>query len=251
MPKPAGDAVFCASAGESVFAGPAALAGAAGKGALGALAVAAESAPEVVPLPGSSVNSNSSNPSKSSEWDSKGDFSVNTADVPVIPAASASLNASANRSGSPAPSRLSGLIMSSTSPPGLACRDPACAGPLDDDGVVLTGTLPSMGASTGRSASGSKTGRDAASIISSLDDASSNTNQPSTERARPRSLVRSSARWLFTRCAYLSNAGPAKPRDGSHNGQPKSQTVTPVTLNLRHPPGPPGSSGGLRSRGGR
>ena len=140
--------------------------------------------------------------------------------------------------------------MSSARSPGLACRDPACAGPLDDDGVVLTGTLPSMGASTGRSASDSKTGRDAASIISSLDDASSNTNQPSTERARPRSLVRSSARWLFTRCAYLSNAGPAKPRDGSHNGQPKSQTVTPVTLNLRHPPGPLGSSGGLRSHGG-
>lgn len=264
IPNPAGEVVLWASMDESAFGGAAALAGAAGEGVLGAVAVAAgsadpsggrtslaaESAPEVAPFPGSSVNSNSSNPSKSSDSGSKGDFAVTAADVPVIPAASASLNASAKRSGSPAPSRLSGLSISSAGSSGLIRRDPALAGPLDDDGAVPTGTLPSMGASTGRSVSGSKMGRDAASIISSLVDTSSNANQSSTERTRPKSLVGSSAPRPFTRCAYLSNAGPAKPRDGSHNGEPKSQTVTPVTLKLRQPERGPERSIRPRSNGG-
>ena len=236
IPNPAGEVVLWASRDESVFGTATALAGAAG-----------ESAPEVAPFPGSSVNSNSSNPSKSSDSGSRSDLSVTAADIPVIPAASASRNASAKRSGSSAPSRLSGLSISSAGLSGLTCRDPALVGPLDDDGAVPTGTLPSMGSSTGRSVSGSKTGRDAASIISSLVDASSNTNQSSTERARPKSLVGSSAPRPFTRCAYLSNAGPAKPRDGSHNGEPKSQTVTPVTLKLRQPERDPERSLRLRS----
>ena len=264
IPNPAGEVVLWGSTDESVFGTAAALAGAAGEGGLGAVAVAAgsadpsggrtslaaESAPEVAPFPGSSVNSNSSNPSKSSDSGSKSDLSVTAADVPVIPAASASLNASAKRSGSSAPSRLSGLSISSAGLSGLTCRDPALVGPLDDDGAVPTGTLPSMGSSTGRSVSGSKTGRDAASIISSLVDASSNTNQSSTEWARPKSLVGSSAPRPFTRCAYLSNAGPRKPRDGSHNGESKSQTVTPVTLKLRQPERDPGRSLRPRSTGG-
>ena len=250
MPNPAGEGAFWVSAtalaggtGEEAL-GEAARAAASAAPCGGFTSLAAESAPEVAPFPGSSVNSNSSNPSKSSESGSKGDLSVTAADVPVIPAASASLNASARRSGSP-PSKLSGSIISSTSSSELAWRDPAWV--LDDDGAVPTGTLPSMGASTGRSASGSKMGRDAASIISSLVDASSNTNQSSTERARPRSLVESSAPWLFTRWAYLSNASPAKPRDGSHNGQPESQTVTLVTLKLRQPERACVRSTGLRS----
>jgi hypothetical protein len=195
MPKPAGETVFRASGKESAVV-TAALAGVAGEAALGGAAeaadsavpcgcfasLAAEPAAEGAPFPGSSVSSNSSNPSKSSESGSKGDFSVTAAEVPGIPAASASLNASARRSGSPAPSRLSGLIISSASSLGRACRDPVWAGPLDDEGAVPTGTQPSMGASTGRSVSGSKMGRDAASIISSLVDTSSNQiNRPRNE----------------------------------------------------------------------
>ena len=190
IPKPAGEGELWASEVEAAF-----VEGGAGAGtALGALAVVAESftvpcagfiswaavaAPEIVPSSGSSVDSNWSNPSKSSESDSYDGAA--TPDVPGIPAAAASLRASARRSGSPSPSRLSGSISSSPSGSGPACRDSGCAGPPDDDGVVPTGTLPSMGASTGRSVSGSKTGRDAASIISSLVDAASNANLPSTE----------------------------------------------------------------------
>ena len=190
IPKPAGEGELWASEVEAAF-----VEGGAGAGtALGALAVVAESftvpcagfislaaaaAPEIVPSSGSSVDSNWSNPSKSSESDSYDGAA--TPDVPGIPAAAASLRASARRSGSPSPSRLSGSISSSPSGSGPACRDSGCAGLPDDDGVVPTGTLPSMGASTGRSVSGSKTGRDAASIISSLVDAASNANLPSTE----------------------------------------------------------------------
>jgi hypothetical protein len=205
IPKPAGEGELWASEAGATFVG-----GAAGAGtALGALAAVAEpfavpcagctslaaaAAPEIVPSSGSSVDSNWSNPSKSSESDSYDGPAA--ADVPGIPAAAASLSASARRSGSPIPSRLSGSISSSPSSSGPACRDSGCAGPPDDDGVVPTGTLPSMGASTGRSVSGSKTGRDAASIISSLVDAASNANLPSTERAQPRSLAGSRFRSL-------------------------------------------------------
>jgi hypothetical protein len=89
----------------------------------------------------------------------------------------ASFSAANKRSGSLVPRRLSGSINSSAESSGVAFRDPAWAGPPEDEGAPPTGTLPSMGASTGRSASGSKTGRDAASIISSLVDASPNANQ--------------------------------------------------------------------------
>ena len=205
IPKPAGEGEFGASEAEAAFVG-----GAAGAGtALDALVAVAEpfavpcagftslaaaAAPEIVPSSGSSVDSNWSNPSKSSESDSYDGAAI--PDVPGIPAAAASLRASARRSGSPSPSRLSGSISSSPTSSGPACRDSGCAGPPDDDGVVPTGTLPSMGASTGRSVSGSKTGRDAASIISSLVDAASNANLPSTERAQPRSLAGSRFRSL-------------------------------------------------------
>jgi hypothetical protein len=81
--------------------------------------------------------------------------------------AAASLRASRSRSESPESSRLSGLISSCAAFSGLA-TDPAVRGESPEDGdVAPMGTLPSMGASTGRSVSGSKTGRDAASIVSS------------------------------------------------------------------------------------
>jgi hypothetical protein len=88
-------------------------------------------------------------------------------------AAAASFMAASTRSGSLVPSRLSGSIKSSAESAAWDFGDPAWAEVAEDDGAAPTGTLPSIGASTGRSASGSRTGRDAASIISSLVDASS------------------------------------------------------------------------------
>jgi hypothetical protein len=103
---------------------------------------------------------------------------VATVDVPEpSPDAAASFKASSKRSGSLDPRRLSGSINSSAESSVPAFRDPALAEPPEGEGAAPTGTPSSMGASTGRSESGSKTGRDAASIISSLVDASSNANQ--------------------------------------------------------------------------
>ena len=84
IPKPAGVAAFWASAGGAAFVGAAARTGAGAAGDLGGLAVAAgseapcagftslaaESALEVFPFAGSSVDSNWSNPSRSSDSDS-------------------------------------------------------------------------------------------------------------------------------------------------------------------------------------
>ncbi len=81
--------------------------------------------------------------------------------------APASFRASSSRSESPEASRLPGLINSCDGSSGLATDPVLREEPPEDGDAAPTGTLPSMGASTGRSVSGSKTGRDAASIVSS------------------------------------------------------------------------------------
>jgi hypothetical protein len=108
------------------------------------------------------------------------------ATVPEVcrPEEAASFSAASRRSGSLVPRRLSGSINSSAEATGSPFRDPAWAESPEDEDAAPTGTLPSMGASTGRSVSGSKTGRDAASIISSLVDASPNCKSEWTEQAR-------------------------------------------------------------------
>ena len=129
------------------------------------------------PDSGSSASSNSSNPNRSSAsctYDALAGAAVLSS---VRPEAAASFMAASKRSGSLVPRRLSGSISSSEESSGRPFRDPAWAESPGGDGATPTGTPSSMGASTGRSASGSKTGRDAASIISSLVDASSNANQ--------------------------------------------------------------------------
>jgi hypothetical protein len=127
---------------------------------------------------GSSVSSNSSNPSRSSASFMKAVLAGAPCGVPEAKAdAAASFRAANKRSGSLVPSRLSGSINSSIESSVLAVRDSGGAEPPEGEGATPTDAPSSMGASTGRSASGSKTGRDAASIISSLVDASSNTNQ--------------------------------------------------------------------------
>ena len=84
IPKPAGDPAFRVSAGRAAFAAAAARIGAGGTAGLGGglgvagseapcagfTSLAAESALEVLPFAGSSVDSNWSNPSRSSDSDS-------------------------------------------------------------------------------------------------------------------------------------------------------------------------------------
>jgi len=139
---------------------------------------ACDVAPEEVgaeaPLPAESV---STGPSGSNNWSSPRSSSESwpkddSEDNPVEGLSSgadaaASFSASSSRSESPVFSRLSGLINSGAGSSGLT-TDPALReeAPEGED-VAPMGTLPSMGASTGRSVSGSKTGRDAASIVSS------------------------------------------------------------------------------------
>ena len=108
------------------------------------------------------------------------------ADAPDASAdeAAASFSAASKRSGSLVPRRLSGSINSSVESSVPAFRDPAGAEPPWGEGAAPTDAPSSMGASTGRSESGSKTGREAASISSSLVDASSNANPRSAEQAR-------------------------------------------------------------------
>ena len=130
-------------------------------------------------------------PSKSSTSGSNdvltaGAGALELAAVPEVcrPEEAASFNAASRRSGSLVPRRLSGSINSPVESSDSPSRDPACAESPEDEGAAPAGTLPSMGASTGRSVSGSKTGRDAASIISSLVDASPNCKSVWTEQAR-------------------------------------------------------------------
>ena len=155
----------------------------------------------------------------------------------------ASFIAGSKRSASLAPSRVSGSINSSAGSAGLALRGPALAAVPEDDGVSPTGAPPSMGASTGRPVSGSKTGRDAASIVSSLVNSSSHANgshgtiaaplKGPFRRARgtcsgersadpaPHDQVLRLRRWG---CPYLSNFGGPERRDGSHNGPRRPRT---------------------------
>jgi hypothetical protein len=135
---------------------------------------------------GSSVNSNSSKPSKSSASVTNAVLAGTAAGAPEASAdeAAASFRAASKRSGSLVPRRLSGSINSSVESSVPAFRDPVGAEPPWDEGAAPTDAPSSMGASTGRSESGSKTGREAASIISSLVDASSNANLRSAEQAR-------------------------------------------------------------------
>jgi len=135
---------------------------------------------------GSSVNSNSSKPSKSSASLTNAVLADTAAGAPEASAdeAAASFRAASKRSGSLVPRRLSGSINSSVESSVPAFRDPAGAEPPWGEGAAPTDAPSSMGASTGRSESGSKTGREAASIISSLVDASSNANRRSAEQAR-------------------------------------------------------------------
>jgi hypothetical protein len=146
--------------------------------------------PAVAPGPsapaGSSVNSNSSKPSKSSASVTNAVLAGTAAGAPEPSAdeAAASFRAASKRSGSLVPRRLSGSINSSVESSVPAFRDPAGAEPPWGEGAAPTDAPSSMGASTGRSESGSKTGREAASIISSLVDASSNANLRSAEQAR-------------------------------------------------------------------
>jgi hypothetical protein len=84
------------------------------------------------------------------------------------PAAAPSFNTANNALGSLPVSRLSGSINSAVESSGLAFRDAGAVEEAEDAGVAPTDTRPSIGASTGKSVRGSKTGRDAASIVSSL-----------------------------------------------------------------------------------
>ena len=177
IPNPAGEIGFCA--GITAAGG-----GGVATWTWGAGADAGTLVPGAFDPSGSSVSSNCSSPSRSSDSCSNGALGSEAA----VEAAS-SFSAANRRSGSLVPSRISGSINSSASA-APASRDPSRAVPPDDDGAAPTGTLPSMGASTGRSASGTKTGRDAASIISSLVDASSIAINDSREPVRPKSLAR-------------------------------------------------------------
>jgi hypothetical protein len=124
---------------------------------------------------GLSGRNNWSSPNSSSESSIKGASEDTAADGLAAGAAgAASFKASSSKSVSLSPRRLSGSIISAAGSSGLAFRDSAVAEAPGDAEVASAGTLPSMGASTGRSVSGSKTGRDAASIVSSLVNASSN-----------------------------------------------------------------------------
>jgi len=125
----------------------------------------------------------------------------------------------------------------------LVFRDPAFAEAAEDEGVAPIGTLPSMGASTGRSVSGSKTGRDAASIVSSLVNASSKrhcrTVRTTPSRSSPGKQIQARRR-LPGRVAeksvsidvgaYLNSDGPGEPRDGSQIRPLPSEDVTWVTF---------------------
>ena len=119
-------------------------------------------------------------PSKSSASDSNdalagaatGALELAAAPAAYRPEEAASFSVASRRSGSLVPRRLSGSINSSVESSDSPFRDPAWADLPEAEGAAPTDTPPSMGASTGRSVSGSKTGRDAASIISSLVDAS-------------------------------------------------------------------------------
>ncbi len=112
---------------------------------------------------------------------------------PAVDAA-ASFRAASRRSGSLVPSRVSGSINSSVASAGSGLRGPVPVGVAPEDAdVAPADTLPSMGASTGRSVSGSKTGRDAASIVSGLVNASSNANRRPTGTALTHSSSHRSA----------------------------------------------------------
>jgi hypothetical protein len=124
------------------------------------------------------LSKSSSKPSNSSPSSAPGELEGLVEGWPPAgaDAPAASFKAANNRSGSLLPSKLSGSTNSSVASAGSVLRDPALAVAPEDADVAPTGTLPSMGASTGRSVSGSKTGRDAASIVSGLVNASSNAN---------------------------------------------------------------------------
>ena len=178
IPNPAGDEGFPAE-GDWPVVGAAEAGGGFTDGAADADVDACDVAPGAgadAPLPAESV---STGPSGSNNWSSPRSSSescsnAGSEDTPAeglatgadVPAAS--FNASSSRSESPVPSRLSGSINSCAGSSGFAeaptLREEA---PEDGDDVAPMGTLPSIGASTGRSVSGSKTGRDAASIVSS------------------------------------------------------------------------------------
>jgi hypothetical protein len=118
---------------------------------------------------GFSGSNKCSSPSRSSESCTKADAGAVPARFETTgPAAASAFNTANNESGSLPVSSLSGSINSAFESSGLALRDVGAVREAEDAGVAPTDTRPSIGASTGKSVRGSKTGRDAASIVSSL-----------------------------------------------------------------------------------